>query len=37
MVNVKLVKEIANEKVLEPDTFEELVEAMKILDKNMTG
>ena len=37
MVNVKLVKEISNEKVMEPDTIEELIEAMKILDKNKDG
>ena len=34
MVNVRLVKEISNEKVMEPDTIEELIEAMKILDKS---
>tara|TARA_B110001450_G_C17358521_1_gene374572 strand:- start:174 stop:533 length:360 start_codon:yes stop_codon:yes gene_type:complete len=37
MVNVRLVKEIANEKVMEPDTIEELIEAMKILDKSKDG
>ena len=37
MVNVKLVKEITNDKVMEPDTIEELIEAMKILDKNKDG
>tara|TARA_B110000285_G_scaffold205608_1_gene243496 strand:+ start:347 stop:460 length:114 start_codon:yes stop_codon:yes gene_type:complete len=37
MVNVRLVKEISNEKVMEPDTIEELIEAMKILDKSKDG
>ena len=37
MVNVRLVKDIANEKVMEPDTIEELIEAMKILDKSKDG
>ena len=32
-----MVKSIVNEKVMEPDTIEELIEAMKILDYNQSS
>ena len=35
--NLKTTKEIVNKKVMEPDTFEELIEAMKILDTSGDG
>lgn len=37
LVNKRVVMEIANLKVIEPDTIDELVEAMKLLDKNNDG
>ena len=37
IVNVKMVKKLVNEKIMEPDTIEELIEAMKILDTKKTG
>ena len=37
LINKKVVYEIVNKKVLEPDTIEELIEAMKILDYNKDG
>ena len=37
MVNKKTVNEIVNKKVLEPDTIEELIEAMKVFDYNKDG
>ena len=36
-VTKKIVYEIVEQKVLEPDTIEELVEAMKLLDINKDG
>ena len=36
-VTRKIVYEIVEQKVLEPDTIEELVEAMKLLDINKDG
>ena len=37
LISRKSVYEIVNIKVLEPDTFEELIESMKILDYNKDG
>ena len=37
LISRKSVYKIANQKILEPDTLEELVEAMKILDTNRDG
>ena len=37
LISRKSVYKIVNQKVLEPDTIEELVEAMKILDTNRDG
>ena len=37
MINYKTVLEIVNQKVLEPDTIEELVEAMKVFDYSGDG
>ena len=37
LVNVRTVKEVVDKKTLEPDTIEELIEAMKILDTNNDG
>ena len=37
LISKKVVYEIVNKKVLEPDTIEELVEAMRILDHNKDG
>ena len=37
LVNVRVVKEVVNKKILEPDTIEELIEAMKVLDTNNDG
>ena len=37
LVNIKVVKEIVNKKVMEPDTIEELIEAMKVLDYHNDG
>ena len=37
MVNKKTVYDIVDRKVLEPDTIEELIEAMKVFDYNRDG
>ena len=37
MISLKYIKEIVNEKAMEPDTLEELIEAMKILDTSNDG
>ena len=37
IVNVRMVKKLVNEKVMEPDTIEELIAAMKILDTKKMG
>ena len=37
LVSIRVVKEIADKKVMEPDTIEELIEAMKILDAHNNG
>ena len=37
LISKKVVYEIVNKKVIEPDTIEELIEAMKILDYNRDG
>ena len=37
LINKKVVYEIVDQKVLEPDTMEELIEAMKLLDTNRDG
>ena len=37
MVGIKVLYEIANKKIMEPDTFEELVDAMKLLDMHNDG
>ena len=36
-VNVKTVRAIVNKRILEPDTIEELIGAMKLLDHNRDG
>ena len=36
-VNKRQVMQMVNKRVMEPDTFEELVEAMKIFDTNRDG
>ena len=37
LVNKRVVMEITNSKVMEPDTIDELLEAMKLFDKNNDG
>ena len=37
LIGKKVVYEIVNKKVLEPDTIEELIEALRILDHNKDG
>ena len=37
LVNKRVVMEITNKKVMEPDTIDELLEAMKLFDKNNDG
>ena len=37
LVNIRQVKEIVNKKMMEPDSIEELIEAMKVLDTNNDG
>jgi len=37
LINLRDVKEIVDKKIMEPDTIEELIEAMKILDSHNDG